>query len=203
MLRLTSPEVVSTALKEPQQAQNNGTTSVQRWFNVKTLYHIELTIVSTLCVRWIGLLLTETALRWSLSHTRTEKSHSLSQSDLVLGLLFWESLNTLEWTDEQRRPWSACQYTQDDQTSYMYKGHFLRLQIKWSPQSDQREFVVRRKKLCIHGYPECAKGRFWSACANAQADLNLRWAHMTESTFSDVPDRIICNTSDCVMNGKR
>ena len=28
--------------------------------------------------------------------------------------------------------------------------------------------------------------RFWSDCANVQADLNLRWTHMAEGTFSDV-----------------
>ena len=40
------------------------------------------------------------------------------------------------------------------------------------------------KKLCILGYPKskCTQWRFQSACA----DLNLRWAHMSEGTFSDV-----------------
>ena len=33
--------------------------------------------------------------------------------------------------------------------------------------------------------------RFWSACANAQADLNLCWAHMSKGTFSDVALRWI------------
>ena len=28
--------------------------------------------------------------------------------------------------------------------------------------------------------------RFWSDCANAQADLNLRWAHNSEGTISNV-----------------
>ena len=49
-----------------------------------------------------------------------------------------------------------------------------------------RAFIVRMKKLCILGYPKCAQWRFWSACANAQADLNLRWAHMSACTFSDI-----------------
>ena len=47
-------------------------------------------------------------------------------------------------------------------------------------------FVVRIQKLCILGYPKCAQWRFWSDCANAQADLNLRWAHMSEGTFAYV-----------------
>ena len=48
-------------------------------------------------------------------------------------------------------------------------------------------FIVRIKKLCILGYPKCVQWRFWSDCANAQADLNLRWAHMSEAegTYSD------------------
>ena len=52
-------------------------------------------------------------------------------------------------------------------------------------------FVVRIKKRCILGYSKCAQWRFWSDCANAQADLNLRWAHMSEGTFSDI--RLISN----------
>ena len=36
------------------------------------------------------------------------------------------------------------------------------------------------------GYPKYTQGRFRSDCANAQSDLNLRWAHMSEGTFSDI-----------------
>ena len=54
------------------------------------------------------------------------------------------------------------------------------------PRSLSRVFVSRMKKLCILGYPKIAQGRFWSDCANAQADLNLRWAHMFPGTFSGV-----------------
>ena len=54
------------------------------------------------------------------------------------------------------------------------------------PRSLIRVFAVRMTKLCILGYPTCAKWRFWSACANAQADLNLHWAHLSKGTFSDV-----------------
>ena len=32
---------------------------------------------------------------------------------------------------------------------------------------------------------ECVQRRFWSDCANAQVDQNLRWAHMSKGTFSD------------------
>ena len=39
-------------------------------------------------------------------------------------------------------------------------------------------FSFSMKKLCILGYPKCTQGRFWSACMNVQADLNLHWAHM-------------------------
>ena len=43
--------------------------------------------------------------------------------------------------------------------------------------------VDRMKKLCILGYSKCAQWRFWSDCANAQSDQNLRRAHMNEGTF--------------------
>ena len=58
------------------------------------------------------------------------------------------------------------------------------------PRSLIRVFAVHRKKLWIIGYPLCALWRFLSDCANAQADLNLPWAHMSEGTFSDVAARI-------------
>ena len=48
------------------------------------------------------------------------------------------------------------------------------------PRSLIRVSVVRMKKLCLFGYPKCAQWRFWSDCANAQADLNLLWVHMSE-----------------------
>ena len=40
-------------------------------------------------------------------------------------------------------------------------------------------FFVRVMKLCILGYPNCVCWRFWTDCANAQADLNLQWAQIS------------------------
>ena len=40
--------------------------------------------------------------------------------------------------------------------------------------------------FCISGFTKYAQRRFRSDCANAQSDLNLRWEHMSEVTFSDV-----------------
>ena len=47
-------------------------------------------------------------------------------------------------------------------------------------------FVVRIMKLYILCCTKCAQWIFWSDCANAQADLNLCWSHMSEGTFSNV-----------------
>ena len=67
------------------------------------------------------------------------------------------------------------------------KSACLRICAVWSV------FIVFRKKLCIIGYPKCAQWRFWSDCANAQADQKVRWAHMSEGTFSAVlAQRLIC-----------
>ena len=53
------------------------------------------------------------------------------------------------------------------------------------------------RKRCIIGYRKFAKWRFWSDCANAQADLNLRWAHVSEGAFSDVAAQIVsCEAKD-------
>ena len=44
---------------------------------------------------------------------------------------------------------------------------------------------------------KCAQCRFRPDCANAQADLNLLWALMSEGTFSDISVHI---TGICVNN---
>ena len=40
--------------------------------------------------------------------------------------------------------------------------------------------------LCILSYHKGSQWKFWSDCANAQAELNFCWAHISESTFPDV-----------------
>ena len=64
-----------------------------------------------------------------------------------------------------------------------------------SAQSDQ-SIDCPHKKLCILGYQKGAQWRFWSDCANAQADLNLLWAHMSEGMFSDYVDHLFWPQSD-------
>ena len=61
------------------------------------------------------------------------------------------------------------------------------------PRSLIRVFFVRMKKLWIICYTKQDPWWFWSDCANAQADLNLRWAHMSEGTFSDIATNLIAN----------
>ena len=48
----------------------------------------------------------------------------------------------------------------------------LRIRAVWS------QYSLYTWRSCILGYPKCAQCRFWSDCANAQADLNLRNAHV-------------------------
>ena len=47
----------------------------------------------------------------------------------------------------------------------------------WYPPSLIRVFAVRIKKAWVLSYPLSAQRRLWSDCADAQADLSLRWAH--------------------------
>ena len=52
-------------------------------------------------------------------------------------------------------------------------------------------FVLHRKKFCILAIQNALcedsdRSAHISDCANAQADLNVRWAHISELTFSDV-----------------
>ena len=49
----------------------------------------------------------------------------------------------------------------------------------WHPPSLIRVFAVRMKKARVLSYPLSAQRRLWSDWADAQADLSLRWAHMS------------------------
>ena len=49
----------------------------------------------------------------------------------------------------------------------------------WSESSLDAFLDSQRYKVS-----SCGQRRLWSDCADAQADLSLRWAHMSEDTFS-------------------
>ena len=51
-------------------------------------------------------------------------------------------------------------------------------------------------QLCILGYRNLVQRRFWSDCAKAQSDQNLRWAHMSDGTFPDVATYILILQED-------
>ena len=44
-------------------------------------------------------------------------------------------------------------------------------------------FAIRMKKAWVFSYPLSAQRRLWSDWANVQADLSLRWAHMSVCWF--------------------
>ena len=51
------------------------------------------------------------------------------------------------------------------------------------PTSLIRVFAVRIKKRWVISYPLSARRRLWSDLVDAQADLSLRWAHMSSCWF--------------------
>ena len=51
------------------------------------------------------------------------------------------------------------------------------------PPSLVRVFAVRMKKASVLSYPLNAQRRLWSDWADAQADLSVRWAHMSFCWF--------------------
>ena len=57
-------------------------------------------------------------------------------------------------------------------------------------------FIVSMKKLCIIGYNKCTQWRFWSDCVNAQADLNLHYAYVSEGLFTDTEAHLYYLVSD-------
>ena len=64
-----------------------------------------------------------------------------------------------------------------------------RLRSAWaSTQSDQIHsvwsvFTVSMRKHCVLDYPKSTQRRLWSDWVDAQADLSLRWAHMSFCWF--------------------
>ena len=65
----------------------------------------------------------------------------------------------------------------------------------WHERPTKTQIRIRclqENKLCFFRYPKCAQSRFWSDSANVQADLNLRWAHMSEGTFLPLLDDSVC-----------
>ena len=54
----------------------------------------------------------------------------------------------------------------------------LRVRAVWSKTS-----LYTWRNFTPGGYLKCTLWRFWPDCANAQADLNLRWAHMSKQSF--------------------
>ena len=61
---------------DPQQAHNVETTSIQRWFNVKTLNQCWIDVVSTSCARWVHIVLQNSSLAVHKLHISTfEPSH--------------------------------------------------------------------------------------------------------------------------------
>ena len=105
--------------------------------------------------------------------------------------LHWKSISNCTWAHISASHWCIIQIGINVTKRTFWRAPNEDSDQPARPRSLIRVFVGRMKKLCTLGYPKCAQRRFWSDCANAQADLNLRWAHMSDGTFSDVVARII------------
>ena len=65
--------------------------------------------------------------------------------------------------------------------------------LRWSPKEDSNPLCIRavwsefllpaRRHFVSLAIQKSAQWRFWSDCANAQADLNLRWTHKSKVLF--------------------
>ena len=69
----------------------------------------------------------------------------------------------------------------------------LRIRAGWSESSLGAFLLAMDAKFPY------ADNEDWSDCANAQADLSLRWVHMWEGTFSHVAAHIILKMSRMVI----
>ena len=127
-----------------QQALYVETTSIQRWFNIKTLNQCWIDVVSTLCVR--GENIGPTLQRYHLSQRMTKPTirrvtskdsdqpiHPPNMVSFLFSSLY--SLEAVEGTCEQRRLWSDCANAQAD------------LRLRWSHKPYCR-FYRALLKLC-------------------------------------------------------
>ena len=58
----------------------------------------------------------------------------------------------------------------------------------WKKKNNKNKQTKKNKKKTLYllDYPKCTQGSFWSDCENAEADLSVRWAHISEGTVSNV-----------------
>ena len=78
------------------------------------------------------------------------------------------------------------------------------------PHNMIRVLIVRMKRLCLKRlcflhYPKRAHRRFWTDCANAQADLILRLVHMFKYVFwrcGQYQERVVVWLRQCILAGR-
>ena len=93
-----------------------------------------------------------------------------------------------------------CQYIRMNNLFYLHESVDPKCQEmylqRWAPSEDSDQPAHSRsliriftgRVLASQGVKgsSCGQRRPWSVCADAQADLSLRWAHMSAGTFSYV-----------------
>ena len=69
-------------------------------------------------------------------------------------------------------------------------SRYLRKWIWCVLNKDSAQAAYPHSLISLLYLPKCAQWRFWSDRKNAQADLNLHWAHMSEGTVSGVASQL-------------
>ena len=87
----------------------------------------------------------------------------------VKNVIFYQNIWAATWQHQQ----SDCAPSEDSDQP----GHPPSLIRVFGMPSLIWVFAVRMKKHWVLSYPLSAQRRLWSAWADAQADLSLRWAH--------------------------
>ena len=114
-----------------------------------------------------------------LSGHQAEKTHFFCQVSIRLwqDILLDTNLFEINWAATWQNQQNECAPSEDSDQP----GH---------PPSPIRVFAFRMKKPWVLSYPLSAQRRLWPDWADAQADLNLRWAHTHFVGF--VMSRLIC-----------
>ena len=73
----------------------------------------------------------------------------------------------------------------------LYLSIYLSVYLPLLAAAYAKFFAVRRKKHWFLSYPLSAQRRLWSDCLYAQAEMSLRWAHMSFCWFCRVAAQIV------------
>ena len=141
-----------------------------------------------------------TQIYWKFQHQKKNGNFQIKNSDI-----FHISVQNIDWGGSNENP--LCMFLSKNKKNsvYPFKPQFYYINVGFKGSKlNRHDFVILR---ILTGYilschrckgSSCGQRKFLSDCADAQANLRLRSAHMAEGTFSDVAAQLVY-TDDAVI----